>query len=43
MITHLFRDPDWRIETGYENTRTVHAGGHAVQLHDVIVRAHRLS
>jgi SAM-dependent methyltransferase len=42
-ITHLFRRPHWRIETGYENTRTVHPGGHAVRLHDVIVRAHRLS
>ncbi len=42
-ITHLFRGPHWRIETGYENTRTVPPGGHAAHLRDVIVRAHRLT
>lgn len=40
-ITSLFAGPDWRIETNYENTRTVHAGAQAVQLRDVIVRARR--
>ncbi|CAO1651133.1 Methyltransferase domain-containing protein [Salinibacterium sp. NYA9b] len=42
-ITSLFARPHWRIETNYENTRTVHLGDHPVQLRDVIVRAHRLT
>ncbi|WP_211336129.1 class I SAM-dependent methyltransferase [Bogoriella caseilytica] len=42
-ITALFRDPDWRVEAGYEHTRTFDAGGAGVPLHDVIVRARRLS
>lgn len=42
-ITSLFAGPEWRIEANYENTRTVHAGDRAVQLRDVIVRAHRLT
>ncbi|WP_120004968.1 class I SAM-dependent methyltransferase [Nesterenkonia muleiensis] len=42
-ITDLFPAPNWRIETSCENTRTVHPGGRAVQLRDVIVRVHRLT
>lgn len=41
-ITNLFAAPEWRVEAGYEHTRTVHPGGSPVQLRDVIVRAHRL-
>jgi len=40
-ITGLFTAPAWRIDMSYEKTRTVHPGGRAVQLRDVIVRAHR--
>ncbi|RCK69323.1 class I SAM-dependent methyltransferase [Desertihabitans brevis] len=40
-ITDVLAAPDWRIEARYENTRTVHAGGRAVPLHDVVVRARR--
>lgn len=42
-ITHLFRTPEWRIDSAYENTRTVYPSGSPVQLRDVIVRAHRLT
>lgn len=42
-ITNLFTAPEWRVEAGYEHTRTVHVGGSAVQLRDVVVRAHRLA
>lgn len=42
-ITNLFTVPAWRIDAGYENTRTVRPGGTPVQLRDVIVRARRLS
>lgn len=42
-ITGLFTGPDWRVGANYENTRTVQTGGRAVQLRDVIVRAHRLT
>lgn len=41
-ISHLLSAPCWRIETSYENTRTVSPGGRAVQLRDVVVRASRL-
>lgn len=41
-ITGLFAAPAWRIDASYENTRSVHARGHAVQLRDVIVCARRL-
>ncbi|WP_166852376.1 class I SAM-dependent methyltransferase [Isoptericola sp. BMS4] len=41
-ITNLFAAPEWRVEAGYEHTRTVHPGGPPVQLRDVIVRTHRL-
>jgi len=40
-ITNLFSSPDWRIDSAYEGTRTVHHGGSPVQLRDVIVRVHR--
>lgn len=40
-ITDLLTMPRWRIDASYDKTRTVHAGGRAAQLHDVIVRAHR--
>ncbi|MDA8370943.1 MAG: class I SAM-dependent methyltransferase [Nocardiopsaceae bacterium] len=40
-ITGLFTGPGWQVDASYENTRTVDAGGRTVQLHDVIVRAHR--
>lgn len=42
-IIGLFADADWRIESDYESTRTVHPDGHALQLHDVIVRVRRLT
>lgn len=38
-ITGLFTTPAWQIDSGYENTRTVHQGGRATQLRDVILRA----
>lgn len=41
-ITSLFTAPDWHIDAGYENTRTVHPGGRAIELRDMIVRAHRI-
>jgi 2-polyprenyl-3-methyl-5-hydroxy-6-metoxy-1,4-benzoquinol methylase len=40
-IRELFTAPAWRIGAGYENTRTVEAGGGTVRLHDVVVRVHR--
>lgn len=40
-ITGLFEDPAWQVDTSYDTTRTVKAGGRAVHLHDVVVRAHR--
>ncbi|BBG04480.1 MULTISPECIES: SAM-dependent methyltransferase [Pseudonocardia] len=40
-IAALFTEPEWRIDAGYETTRTVHPGGRPVELHDVVVRAHR--
>lgn len=40
-ITSLFPASEWRIDSAYEHTRTVHAGGSPVQLRDVIVRVHR--
>jgi SAM-dependent methyltransferase len=40
-ITELFTAPDWRVDSSYEATRTVYPGGRAVQLSDVVVRAHR--
>lgn len=40
-ITSLFDMPEWQIDSAYEHTRTVHEGGTAVQLRDVIVRAQR--
>lgn len=42
-ITNLFSSPQWRIDSAYEHTRTLHHGGSPVQLRDVIVRAHRLT
>jgi len=42
-ITGLFTTPDWRIDAGYENTRTVRTRGQDLRLRDVIVRAHRLA
>lgn len=42
-ITNLFGSPRWRIDSAYEHTRTVHPGGSAMQLRDVIVRVHRLT
>ena len=41
-ITNLFGSPGWRIDSAYEQVRTVHPGGSPMQLRDVIVRAHRL-
>ncbi|NLP83142.1 methyltransferase domain-containing protein [Microbacterium sp. CFH 90308] len=41
-ITNLFSSPEWRIDSAYEHTRTVHPGGSPVHLRDVIVRVHRL-
>lgn len=41
-ITKLFSPPQWRVEAGYEHTRVVRSGRSAMQLHDVVVRAHRL-
>lgn len=40
-ITALFTAPTWRVDSAYESTRTVRPGGRPVQLHDVVVRAHR--
>lgn len=40
-ITALFTAPTWRVDAAYESTRTVRPGGRPVQLHDVVVRAHR--
>lgn len=42
-VTNLFNTQEWRVEAGYEHTRTVYPGGSPVQLRDVIVRAHRLT
>lgn len=42
-ITGLFADADWRIESDYESTRAVHPDGKALRLHDVVVRARRVS
>lgn len=42
-ITELFSSPEWRIDSAYEHTRTVHAGGSPMHLRDVIVRVHRLT
>ncbi|WP_150460772.1 class I SAM-dependent methyltransferase [Nesterenkonia ebinurensis] len=42
-ITGLFSRPGWSVETTYQNTRTLRAGGREVHLHDVIVRARRTS
>lgn len=42
-ITGLLREPYWRIDSSFENTRTVRHGDNVVQLNDVIVRAHRLA
>ncbi|WP_305684852.1 class I SAM-dependent methyltransferase [Microbacterium sp.] len=42
-ITKLFDSPQWRIDSAYGHTRTVHPGGSPVQLRDVIVRVHRLT
>ena len=42
-ITNLFSAPQWRIEAGYEHTRTVHPSGSPMRLRDVIVCAHRLT
>lgn len=41
-ITELFAGTDWQIEASYEKARTVWAGGKAMPLQDVIVRARRL-
>ena len=42
-ITDLFGSPEWRIDSAYEHTRTVHPGGSPMHLRDVIVRTHRLT
>lgn len=42
-ITKLFRSLEWRIDSAYEHTRTVHPGGSPLHLRDVIVRARRLT
>jgi SAM-dependent methyltransferase len=42
-ITNLFSSREWRTDSAYEHTRTVHLGGSPVQLRDVIVRVHRLT
>jgi SAM-dependent methyltransferase len=42
-ITRLFPVPHWRIDSSFENTREVHHGENAVNLDDVVVRAHRLA
>ncbi|QVQ51370.1 class I SAM-dependent methyltransferase [Spiractinospora alimapuensis] len=41
-IAELFPSPEWRVDAAYENTRTVHAGGRARQLRDVVVRVQRV-
>lgn len=40
-ITALLAAPTWRVDAAYETTRTVRPGSRPVQLHDVVVRAHR--
>lgn len=40
-ITELFAEPDWLVDAGYENTRTVQAAGQPTPLHDVVLRARR--
>jgi SAM-dependent methyltransferase len=40
-ITGLFDNPGWQVDASYVATRTVQAGGQAVHLYDVVVRAHR--
>lgn len=40
-MTGLFSAPQWHIESSYEHRRTVHGGGHDMQLHDVVVRVYR--
>lgn len=42
-ITSLFSSPDWRIDSAYAHTRTVHPGGSPMHLRDVIVRVLRLT
>lgn len=43
QVTNLLPGPQWRIDSGYENSRTVSPGGGAVLLHDIVVRARRLT
>ncbi|WP_183101300.1 class I SAM-dependent methyltransferase [Nocardioides pelophilus] len=42
-IKELFAGASWRIDTGYESSRTVEAGGGVTDLRDVVVRVHRTS
>lgn len=39
-ITSLFTAPEWRIDASYETSRMVCS--RQMQLHDVVVRAHRI-
>lgn len=42
-VADLFDRSAWQIDAAYENIRTVHPGGQARQLRDVVVRARRLA
>lgn len=40
-VAEVLQRLDWRIDTSYDTTRVVQAGGRTMPLHDMVVRAHR--